>query len=431
MSAYAFFLTLVLLILISAFFSISEIALTASKRTKLQVLSEKGEQRALKIMLLKEQPGNFFTVVQIGVNAVAILGGVLSEGALNGYLRDAVLPFVAPAAAERVGSIGSFLIITVLFIQFADLIPKRLAMINPEQVALRIIEPMLMCIRLLKPLVMVFNGLANLLLRLCKLPTRSIEHVTSEDISAIMDAGAEAGVLRKQELHLIENIFELESKNITSVMTYRDDVVYFTIAGDEKGIREKITARPHAKYLVCRDDIDNVLGFIDSKDLLQRVANDDFSSVIRNIEKFYNKKLLVIPDTLNLSEALARFKEARENFAVIINEYGLVVGVATLNDIVTALMGSVIYPSDDEQIVKRDDHSWLVDGVTPIDDVKKALQIEELPGEGDYETIAGFMINALKRIPKKSEAVEAAGFRFEVVDIDNYKIDQLLISRLS
>lgn len=131
MSAYAFFLTLVLLILISAFFSISEIALTASKRTKLQVLSEKGEQRALKIMLLKEQPGNFFTVVQIGVNAVAILGGVLSEGALNGYLRDAVLPFVAPAAAERVGSIGSFLIITVLFIQFADLIPKRLAMINP------------------------------------------------------------------------------------------------------------------------------------------------------------------------------------------------------------------------------------------------------------------------------------------------------------
>lgn len=431
MSAYAFFLTLVLLILISAFFSISEIALTASKRTKLQVLSEKGEQRALKIMLLKEQPGNFFTVVQIGVNAVAILGGVLSEGALNGYLRDAVLPFVAPAAAERVGSIGSFLIITVLFIQFADLIPKRLAMINPEQVALRIIEPMLMCIRLLKPLVMVFNGLANLLLRLCKLPTRSIEHVTSEDISAIMDAGAEAGVLRKQELHLIENIFELESKNIASVMTYRDDVVYFTIAGDEKGIREKITARPHAKYLVCRDDIDNVLGFIDSKDLLQRVANDDFSSVIRNIEKFYNKKLLIIPDTLNLSEALARFKEARENFAVIINEYGLVVGVATLNDIVTALMGSVIYPSDDEQIVKRDDHSWLVDGVTPIDDVKKALQIEELPGEGDYETIAGFMINALKRIPKKSEAVEAAGFRFEVVDIDNYKIDQLLISRLS
>ncbi|MBU6492050.1 MAG: HlyC/CorC family transporter [Burkholderiales bacterium] len=431
MSAYAFFLTLVLLILISAFFSISEIALTASKRTKLQVLSEKGEQRALKIMLLKEQPGNFFTVVQIGVNAVAILGGVLSEGALNGYLRDAVLPFVAPAAAERVGSIGSFLIITVLFIQFADLIPKRLAMINPEQVALRIIEPMLMCIRLLKPLVLVFNGLANLLLHLCKLPTRSIEHITSEDISAIMDAGAEAGVLRKQELHLIENIFELESKNITSVMTYRDDVVYFPIAGDEKGIREKITTRPHAKYLVCRDDIDNVLGFIDSKDLLQRVANDDFSSVIRNIEKFYNKKLLVIPDTLNLSEALARFKEARENFAVIINEYGLVVGVATLNDIVTALMGSVIYPSDDEQIVKRDDNSWLVDGVTPIDDVKKALQIEELPGEGDYETIAGFMINALKRIPKKSEAVEAAGFRFEVVDIDNYKIDQLLISRLT
>ncbi|VVD78887.1 magnesium transporter [Pandoraea terrae] len=431
MSGYSFLFILVLLLLTSAFFSAAEIALTASKKTKLQVLLDKGEPRAVKVMALKEQPGTFFTVVQIGVNAVAVLGGVLGESFLNGYLADLLRPLADPTLAQRLASVGSFLIITIAFIQFADLIPKRLAMVNPERVAIGIADPMLVCVRALRPLVYLFNGLANLFLRLFKLPTHSIELITSEDIAAMVGAGAEAGVLRKQELHLIENVFELESRTVASVMTYRDEVVYFTIAEDERSIRQKITESPHSKYLVCREDIDNVLGYVDSKDLLQRIASEDLSSVIRSLDRLYAKKLLVIPDTLNLSEALARFKEARDSFAVIINEYGMVVGVVTLNDIVGALMGNVVHPSDDDQIVRRDETSWLVDGVTPIEDVKKVLDIDELPGDGEYETIAGFMIYQLKRIPKKSEATEASGYKFEVVDIDNYKVDQLLVTRLN
>lgn len=430
MSGYSFLLVILILLLVSAFFSASEIALTASKRIKLQTLFERGERRAMKILALKEEPGNFFTVVQVGINAVAVLGGIFSEGFLNGYLRDSALPWVDAATAAQIGNVGAFLIITTLFILLADLLPKRLAMIHPEQTALRVIEPILLAITVFKPLVFVFNGLSNAILRFFKLPTRQIDIITYEDITAMVGAGAEAGVLHKQELHLIENIFELESKNISSVMTYRDDVVYFAIAEDEKSIRQKLIDNPHSKFPVCRDDIDNVVGYVDSKDLLQRIANDDLAVVIRSLDKFYTKSLLVIPDTLNLSEALAKFKEARENFAVVINEYGLMVGVVTLNDIVGALMGSVIYPPDEEQIVKRDETSWLVDGVTPIGDVKKALDIDELPGEDAYETIAGFMIYSLKRIPKKSESIEAAGFKFEVVDIDNYKIDQLLVSKL-
>lgn len=429
MNGYSFSLAIVALLLISAFFSASEIALTASKRTKLQVLLDHGERRAIRVMALKEEPGNFFTVVQVGVNAVAVLGGVLSEGFLNGALRDAAAPWFSLETAAHVGNVGAFLIVTTLFILLADLLPKRLAMIQPERTALRIIDPLLLAIRLFRPFVWFFNGMANAILRFFKLPTRHIDVITSEDITAIVDAGAEAGVLRKQEFHLIENIFELESKSISSVMTYRDDVVYFTTTEDEKSIRHKLIETPHSKFPVCRDDIDNVLGYVDSKDLLQRIAGDDPGSVFRGLDKSYTKSLLVIPDTLNLSEALAKFKEARENFAVVINEYGLMVGVVTLNDIVGAVMGSMIYPPDEEQIVKRDAQSWLVDGVTPIDDVKKALDIEELPGEGNYDTIAGFMIYSLKRIPKKSESIEAVGFKFEVVDIDNYKIDQLLVSK--
>ncbi|APD12573.1 hemolysin family protein [Pandoraea sputorum] len=430
MSGYGFLFSILLLVLASAFFSAAEISLTAAKRTKLQVLMEKGDEQAVKVLALKEQPGNFFTVVQIGVNAVAVLGGVLGESFLTGYIFDWLSPFTDEALALRLAGIGSFLFITIAFIQFADLIPKRLAMVNPERVAMAIIDPMLLCLKILRPLVYIFNGVANLFLRMFKLPTHAIDNITSEDIAAMVGAGAQAGVLRKQELHLIENVFELESRTVGSVMTFRDDVVYFTIAEDERSIRQKITESPHSKYLVCRDEIDNVLGYVDSKDLLQRIASEDLSSVIRNLDRLYAKKLLVIPDTLNLSEALARFKETREGFAVIINEYGLVVGVVTLNDIVGALMGDVVHPADEDQIVQRDEHSWLVDGVTSVEDVKKALDIDELPGEGEFETIAGFMIYQLKRIPKKSEATEAAGYKFEVVDIDNYKIDQLLVTRI-
>lgn len=430
MSGYGFLISLLVLVLISAFFSAAEISLTAAKKTKLQVLMEKGDQQALKVLALKEQPGTFFTVVQIGVNAVAVLGGVLGESFLTGYFFDLLAPMADTGLALRLAGIGSFLVITIAFIQFADLIPKRLAMVNPERVAMGIIDPMLLCLKVLRPLVYVFNGVANLFLRIFKLPTHAIDNITSEDIAAMVGAGAEAGVLRKQELHLIENVFELESRTVGSVMTFRDDVVYFTIAEDERSIRQKITESPHSKYLVCREDIDNVLGYVDSKDWLQRIANEDMSSVIRSLDRLYTKKLLVIPDTLNLSEALARFKETRESFAVIINEYGLVVGVVTLNDIVGALMGDVMHPADEDQIVQRDESSWLVDGVTSVEDVKKALDIDELPGEGEYETIAGFMIYQLKRIPKKSEATEACGYKFEVVDIDNYKIDQLLVTKL-
>lgn len=430
MSGYSFLISILLLILASAFFSAAEISLTAAKRTKLQALAEKGNSQALKVLVLKDQPGSFFTVVQIGVNMVAVLGGVLGEGFLAPFLLARLEPIVDSATALRLSGIGAFLFVTVVFVQFADLIPKRLAMISPEKFAMATIDPMLVCLKTLRPLVYLFNGVANAVLRTLKLPTHAIDNITSEDITAMFDAGAQAGVLRKQELHLIENVFELESRTIGSVMTLRDEVVYFTIAEDERSIRRKITESPHSKYLVCRDEIDNVLGYIDSKDLLQRIASEELTSVIRNLDRVYAKNVLVIPDTLNLSESLARFKEAREGFAVVINEYGLVVGVVTINDIVGALMGDMMHSTDEDQIVQRDGSSWLVDGATSVEDMKKVLHIEELPGEGEFETVAGFMIYQLKHIPKKSEATEVSGYKFEVVDIDNYKIDQLLVTKL-
>ncbi|ESJ02412.1 magnesium transporter [Cupriavidus sp. HPC(L)] len=425
-----FVLILLLLILISAFFSISEIALTAARRTKLQTLSERGDRRATKVMLLKEEPGNFFTIVQIGVNTVAILAGVLGEKHLSDVAYALLSPHFSDTVAQRIANIGSFLLVTLLFIQFADLIPKRIAMSFPEACALAVIGPMLWLLKVLKPLVWLFNAAADAALRLLGLPTKAVEQITSEDIAAMVDAGAEAGVLLKHEIHLIENVFELDSKSVTAIMTPRDEVVYLALDESADSLRRKLVKYPHAQYPVCDHDLDDVQGFVESQDILRSMLADEADSAIANLARHYDKNVLVIPDTLTLSEAMTRFREMHQSFAVVMNEYGLVVGIVTLDDIVGALMGDILYSSEDEQIVRRDEDSWLVDGVTPLVDLKKALDLDALPAEDYVDTAAGLVIYTLKRIPKKSEFIETAGYRFEVLDIDHHKIDQLLVSRL-
>ncbi|GAA7767286.1 MULTISPECIES: hemolysin family protein [Cupriavidus] len=425
-----FVLILTLLVVVSAFFSISEIALTAARRTKLQVLSERGDHRATKVLLLKEEPGNFFTVVQIGVNSVAILAGILGEKHVSDLVYGFLSAYLDAGTAQRIANVSSFLIVTLLFIQFADLIPKRIAMTFPEACAVQVIGPMLTLLKLFKPVVWVFNAAADATLKLFGIPTKPVDQITTEDIAAMVDAGAEAGVLHKHELHLIENVFELDSKPITAIMTQRDDVVFLTLDDTADGLRRKLVKQPHAQYPVCGKNIDDVLGYMESKVILQLLLADESGAALDSIGKHYDKNVLVIPDTLTLSESLTRFREMHENFAVVMNEYGLVVGIVTLDDIVGALMGDILYSNEDEQIVRRDESSWLVDGLTPLVDLKKALDIDVLPGEDYVDTAAGLVIYSLKRIPKKSEAITVAGFRFEVVDIDHHKIDQLLVSRL-
>ncbi|MNN35286.1 Magnesium and cobalt efflux protein CorC [compost metagenome] len=225
-------------------------------------------------------------------------------------------------------------------------------------------------------------------------------------------------------------MFELDSKGITAIMTPRDDVIFLTLDETADSVRRKLVSQPHAQYPVCGHDLDDVLGYIDSKDILQRLLADESATVLGNIGRHHDKNVLVIPDTLTLSESLTRFREMHESFAVVMNEYGLVVGIVTLDDIVGALMGDILYSAEDEQIVRRDETSWLVDGVTPLVDLKKALELDSLPGEDYVDTAAGLVIYSLKRIPKKSESITVAGYRFEVLDIDHHKIDQLLVSRL-
>ncbi|OAL84647.1 polyamine export protein PaeA [Acinetobacter terrae] len=428
MSLFQNILIIAILIAGAGFLSLTEIALAGARKVKLKILAEAGEERAQKVLDLQEQSADFFAASQIGLNAVAILGGILGEAAFRPYIVNFVNRIYQGPWTENIGFILSFSLVTSLFILFADLMPKRMAMIAPEKIAVSVINPIQVFIKICKPLAWGINAIANLLFRLFKINTIRDDNITFADISAVMDAGAQAGVLQKQEHHFIENVFELEERNVPSSMTTRENVVFFTLKESEASIRQKLAEYPYSKFVVCSENIDDVIGYIDAKDILVRILNNQ--SLLQLNENTI-RSVLTIPDTLTLSELLDRFRSTKEKFAVVINEYALVVGVITLSDIMITVMGDwVTTIEEDQQIIKRDNNSWLIDGSTPIEDIKHALEIDEMPDDENYETIAGFMMYKLRKIPRPADAVIFGAYKFEVVDVDHFKIDQLLVTRL-
>lgn len=412
-----------LLVVISAFFSVSEIALASARKLKLQGLIEEGNERAQKILKIQENSGDFFAIVQIGINIVSILGGSLGSS----IVKDIIIKFELSHYNENVLSIISFLLITFLFIQFADLIPKRVAMVYPESIALKTVNLMSILIFVFKPVIKIINFIADFVLGIFRIDFTRNETVTYDDIVAVVDAGAVSGILQEKEHSLIENIFELDSRWVSSIMTTRDEISYLALDDSEETLREKIMDYPHNKFLITSSDIDSILGYVTSKDLLPSIMLNEkpISELIKN----YRKNLLILPNTLTLSETLDRFNEAKDDFAIILNEYGLVVGLVTMKDVVNTLMGDIVFQnSEDQQIISRDENSWLIDGVTSVEDVKKVLdRIERFPEEDTYESLAGFLIYMLKTIPKRGAKLDFMGYRFEIVDVDNYKIDQILV----
>ncbi|MDP4535430.1 hemolysin family protein [Alkalimonas collagenimarina] len=426
MTTLELMLLMLLLVATSSFFSMSEIALAASRKMRLRLMASDGDVRAEKVLLLQEQPGNFFTVVQIGLNAVAILGGILGEAAFTPHFINLLSHFTDASWVPVVSFALSVFVITALFILFADLMPKRLAMIAPEKIAVRVVHSMLWLILLLKPLVWLFNGLANFIFSVFRVPTLRKDDITPEDIIAMMDAGAQAGVLQVQEHQLLENVFDMESRTVTSAMTARESLIFFTHDESQAGIKAKIAEHPHSKFIVCDQVLDRVVGYVDSRDILMQVLHEQPISLSK---EGIVRTPLIIPDTLSLYEVLEQFKSSGLDFAIIMNEYALVVGIITLKDVMSIVMGELVH-SDEEQIIKRDQDSWLVEGLTPLADVMRVLAIDSFPHPQNYETIAGFMMYTLKKIPKRTDFVLHAGYKFEVVDIDSYKIDQLLVTRI-
>ena len=408
MSLSAAIFILIVLIIVSAILSSAEISLAGARRIKLQALANEGNIKAEKVLKLQEQPGRFITVVQIGLNMVAVLGGVIGEATISLHLQSFLHEYTTAEWVEPA----------------SDLIPKRLALINPEGVALRTIGIMQVFIFFLKPIVWFFDGLSNIFFHLMGISTKREDNMTPEDIVAIVEAGAEAGVLKTQEHYLIENIFEMQERTVSSTMTTRENIVFLDRTFTRQEVLNTLSADSHSKLVICDNGLDKILGYVESHTLLTLYLQQE---VVDLTDSRLLRKALFIPDTLSLYEVLELFKSTGEDFAIIVNEYALVMGLITLNDVMSIVMGELV-SNEEEQIVSRDENSWLIDGATPLEDVMRVLDIESFPDSENYETISGFMMYMLRKIPKKTDFVVYDKYKFEVIDTENFKIDQILVS---
>ena len=415
------------LLIAAAYFAMSEIALAGSRKLRLTRLAEKGDKRAKMVLSLKENPGSFFSVVQIGINAVAILGGIVGEAAFTRLFSDWFQGFVPPDALESVAFSAAFVTVTLLFIIFADLIPKRVAMTRPESTALGMVRLMQCFIIIFKPLVWLLTVTSGCIMKLLGIPTTTKEKITNEDIEATVEAGVAAGIIAPQEQTAITNVMDLESRLIPSAMTARDNIVYFDLCEDYESITAKVRAYPHSKFLVCDKTIDQIVGCVDSKELLKRYVNGQPFTLK---ESGLITQVLTVPDTLTLSETLDIFKTQKRDFAAVVNEYALTVGVITLKDILWVIMGDFVPTDDTQQIVKHKDGSWRIEGATPVEDVERLLSTGKMPDDESYETMAGFLMYMLRRVPKLSDRVTFAGYRFEVVDIEGARVNQIIATKI-
>ena len=417
---------IVLLIFAGAFFSFAEISITGARKVRLDQMIENGDERAKKVLDLQRKPGKFFSVIQIGTNAVAILGGIIGDAAFSSSFEILLKPYIPEVYLSSVSFLISFFLVTLSFVLFADLIPRRISLTNPESISIRIVGATYLLSILLKPLVWFLSSLSTAILKFLGISTIREDKLTSDDIVATVDAGAAMGVLDPSEQAAIENVIGLDNRLVSSSMTQRDDIIYLTLDESVEDIKKKLTEFPHDKYLVCDKDIDHVVGCVNSKDLLSKIIEGKLVSLK---EPGLIKKVLPIPDTISLSEALDIFKGKHAKVAIVINEYALTVGLINITDILYTVMGDFLSNQDDGQIVQRDNGTWLVAGSTPIDDLERAFDIDKFPDDEAYETLAGFMMYMLRHVPKVTDVVNYAGYRFEVIDVDCRRIDKILVSR--
>ncbi len=425
-------LLITFLVILNAFFSVAEFSIATSRKIKLQQLITAGESRAKLVLELRENPTSFITVIQIGLNVVAILSGIFGEQSFTPIIGKFIEEYTSNITIINTISLAvSVFLITTIFIIFGELIPKKIAFSNPEKIACLTIKPLLGVSKILKPFVWLFSYLADFVLRVLGVSIQKEDKITFDEVSAVINEGAQDGILEKNEHKIIENVFSLTDRTIISAMTLKNDIVYLDINYSQEEIEGKLLTHPHSRFLVCDSSLDNVIGYIESRDILKTILAKKQMVFNRDILREQGlKSILTLPDSISLLEVLDKFRETRQDIACVFNEFGMLVGLITLNDVLATLMGNVVSTIEDVNlIVKRDENSWLIDGTASIEEVKKLFNWEEIENESNYQTINGFLMYKMKCIPKKAQKIEINGVIFEIVDVDGYRIDEVMATR--
>ncbi len=415
---------LLFLIILNALFVMSEIALVSARKIRLEGLAEKGDEKARVALELSQNPEVFLSTAQVGITLIAILTGVYSGERFGMKLQPYVekIDFLKPYAAT-VSITLVVIIVTLLSIIFGELIPKRIGLLQAERIARAVALPMKAVSKFTHPLVWVLNQVSNLFFRLFNVNTTKDVSVTEDEIKAIISEGTEQGTIEEAEQEIIERVFHLGDRSITSLMTYRNDIVWFDVNDNEQTIREKIIQQTHSVYPICDGQIDNLKGVVSIKDLY---VSDDFT-----LFKDLMKPALFVPDNVSAYQVLEKFKESKIHCCYIVDEYGSLLGMITLNDILEAIVGDIPEQHvDDYAITEREDGSYLVDAQIPFYNFLSRFDKTDWINEKDQEfnTLAGFILHHMEHIPETGEKMEWRGFQFEVIDMDAQRIDKVLVT---
>ena len=415
-----------LLIVVNGVFAMSELALASARRARLAVLERKGVPGATIARELAGDPRRFLPTAQIGITLVSMLTGVFGGARIASDLTAwlATVPALA-SVAETLSLTLVVVVTTYLTLVLGELVPKHLALRRPEQIAARVAPAIAWMARVTSPVVWLLDKSSGAVLRLFGLHRAPRQTVTEEELKALLAEGAQAGVLETEERDMIERLLRLADKPVRAIMTPRTEIAWIDRTDPPKEIAATLKSAPHSRFVVCDGSVDNVVGVVQAKDILDHILDGGEVSLAAAL-----RQPMVVPDTVTALDALERLKSDALGLALVMDEYGSFEGVVTAADVLEAIVGD---PSDTETQPGggegEGEAALVMDGLMPVDELKARLSLPDLPAEGSYHTLAGLVLALLRRVPHVGDRIVFSGWRFEVLEMDGRRVDKVRASR--
>jgi putative hemolysin len=419
---------IIILVLINGVFSMAEIALVSSRKTKLEISARNGDKGAEEALKLANNPTRFLSTVQIGITLISILTGIYSGDNLTTKFQIFVeqFPILLPYS-KSIAIVITTLLLGYISLVLGELIPKRIGMSRPEAIAKFMARPMNFISRATSPFIYLLTITSDIIFKLLGIKA-SDNSVTEEEIKSMIQEGTTGGAIDEIEQEIVQNVFHLGDRKITSLMTNRGEMVYLDVDDEIEENRQKIMESRHSVYPVCKDGVDDLIGLLYTKDLLGK----DLDEELKNLEKSCRVPLIV-PENNDTYQVLEKFKEDKIHIGIIVDEYGSVLGLVTLNDIMDALVGDI--SENDEfgyTVTEREDGSFLIDAQLPFDDFLNDFDFN-ISNRKDYlgfNTLGGFALHILQEIPETGDKFQWEGYEFEIIDKDRNRIDKMLVKKI-
>ncbi len=426
MSSTTEILIVFLLIFVNSIFVMSELAIVSARKARLQQLVNRGSKKARIALKLASSPNQFLATVQIGITMLTIISGAFGESVIAKRIFS-IIEFIPGISSysEVIASVIAVIIITYFTLVLGELVPKRIALNHPEPIANLVAIPMQMLAKFTSPVVCILSVSTDAVLRSLGVTSSTEPQVTEEEIKVLIEQGTEEGTFEEAEQDMVERVFRLGDIPVSAMMTPRPDIEWLDLEDDITQNRRKIIDNGYSRYPVCQEELDNVLGIIPVTDLLARSLCGEEIDLTVGL-----RQALFVPENTRGLKVLELFKQTGTHMALVVDEYGVIQGLVTLNDVMVEIVGDVPAFDDDEpQAVQRDDGTWLLDGMLSIDDFCELFNIQEFSPEdrGSYQTLGGFVMTQLGRIPVATDNFEWEGMRFEVVDMDGNRVDKILL----